>query len=158
MAVLVIDEDAKLPRNRGDKRVLQREVMILNAVRELRPRVPVFLFQLGELVRNELNEIEIAEALPTTPVLVRAAGTRAEQRTKYAESCFSTKGGLALEQELDGIAVLVVAGRYHDSCVRATICDALAKGYAVLSASTIVAGDAHGPQDWNDDVNLEWYA
>ncbi len=54
--------------------------------------------------------------------------------------------------------MLVVAGRYHDSCVRATICDALAKGYTVLSASTIVAGDAHGSQGWKDDVNLEWYA
>lgn len=157
VAVLIIDEDGGLTRSPGDTRILQKEVMVLNTVRWLRPRVPIYLFQMGALLKNELGDWEKEPALPTAPRLMRAAGKQAHYRTKYAESCFSTKGDLNMIEELNGIEVLVIGGRFHDSCVRATICDALEAGFTVLSAATIVAGAAVGNSDWKKDVKLEWF-
>jgi hypothetical protein len=157
VAVLIIDEDGSLTRNPCDTRILEKEVMVLNAVRWLRPQVPIYLFQLALASKNEAGNTEYGDPLPTAPALRRAAGKRGVYRTKYAQSCFSTKGGLSMETELEGFDVLVIGGRYHDACVRETICDALAMGFKVLSAATIVAGGAGPNSDWKQDENLEWF-
>jgi nicotinamidase-related amidase len=161
VAILVIDEDEEVHTDKRGKKVLKKEVALLQRVRHYNPTVEVILVQLGLKsygLDKSAGKIK-GETKPTHPKLITAAGKSATIHEKFAESVFKDEEGEELFKRLSeaGIEVLVVMGRYHDSCIRESINDSLERGYKVLTASTVVFGSRNGSEAWKDHMNLEWY-
>jgi nicotinamidase-related amidase len=99
------------------------------------------------------------KSLGTHQALRAAAGKAAHTHKKRRESCFAGLDGEALQEQLksQGVRTVIIMGRYHDSCTRLTICDALDKGYRVLTASELVHGPIKGDEKWKEHAKLEWY-
>ncbi len=111
------------------------------------------------------------------PAVVKAAGAKAHIQPKLDPSAFkdtaqtmsgpATTLGTALTQEMrkSGVKYLIVTGTALHACVRATIIDAVAAGFKVLTAATVVKGfkaslkgEVDGWLDIAKDPEVTWYA
>lgn len=167
-ALIIIDEDGKDSEISDEIEIVKRCTQKYG--------IPAYIFFIGGFAAGGAAEELDGEGECVGRVnksILLETRNNARYFAKYTNSCFGDFGKFGsdlLTPEFDlrrstlykdlqerGVQTLIITGRYRASCIMGTATHAMKLGFKVLTASTVVFGDAAANEDWMKEPLVEWY-